>query len=140
MKSIYVVDCSFVAAFFLQEKEGTRFEKLLLTSKENGEVIQVPALFELEIFNVFLMAMRQGRITREAAREMRLDLAALGIESQSSSNARSLETIFELADRHDLTCYEAAYLELAIRRGGKLKTLDRDLLKLQKVYPWISNA
>jgi len=135
MKESCVVDCSFVAAFFLQESTGDRFENIL----REGALIQVPVLFHVEILNVFLMAMRQGRICREDARAMRMDLAALQIETVPGVSGRTEEAIFELADRHEISCYDAAYLEAALRTGGVLKTLDKDLLKLGNVYPWISD-
>jgi len=140
MGKTYVVDCSFVAAFFLQEDEGHRFEKVLQDCKTNNSLIQAPSLFGIEISNVFLMAMRRKRISREAAREMRLDLEALGLEIHFMLEPKNLETVFELADRHKLTCYDATYLELAIRTDSELKTLDKDLLKLRELFPCISDV
>jgi predicted nucleic acid-binding protein len=134
-----VVDSSFVAAFLLQEEKGKRFEKVFKECKKKGRLILVPGLFTMEVNNIFLMAVRRDRISRENAREIRMDLEAFGFQTVHLTESKSIETIYELAENHQLTYYDATYLELAIRTNSELKTLDKDLLKLRKLFPFISD-
>ena len=87
----------------------------------------VPGLWRLEIANVLEMGVRRGR--HDAAfREMTLaDLALLSIQVDPHTNDRAWGATIRLAERHRLTVYDAAYLELALRRGLPLATLDREL-------------
>jgi predicted nucleic acid-binding protein len=81
----------------------------------------------LEIANVLEMGVRRGR--HDAAfREVTLaDLALLSIQVDPHTNDRAWGATIRLAERHRLTVYDAAYLELALRRGLPLATLDREL-------------
>ena len=87
----------------------------------------VPGLWRLEIANVLEMSVRRG--SHDAAfREMTLaDLALLPIQVDPDTNDRAWGATIRLAERHRLTVYDAAYLELALRRGLPLATLDREL-------------
>ena len=57
------------------------------------------------------------------------------IEGEIREDAQ--RNIILLAREFDLTAYDAAYLELAIRLDSKLATLDADLLKLKRIFNWI---
>lgn len=87
----------------------------------------VSGLWRLEIANVLEMGVRRGR--HDAAfREMTLaDLALLSIQVDPHTNDQAWGATIRLAERHRLTVYDAAYLELALRRGLPLATLDREL-------------
>ncbi|MHB1104092.1 MAG: type II toxin-antitoxin system VapC family toxin [Devosia sp.] len=50
----------------------------------------------------------------------------LPIEIDIAGN-ENMPTISALSDRHDLTVYDAAYLELALRKELALATLDKEL-------------
>ncbi|MHB1934956.1 MAG: type II toxin-antitoxin system VapC family toxin [Acidobacteriaceae bacterium] len=87
----------------------------------------VPSHWRLEIANVLEMGVRRGR-HNAAFREMTLaDLALLPIQVDPDTNDRAWGATVGLAERHRLTVYDAAYLELALRRGLPLATLDREL-------------
>ncbi len=55
------------------------------------------------------------------------DLSRLGIVADQETDKYAWFTTMRLADRHKLTLYDAAYLELAQRLGLPLATLDEDL-------------
>jgi predicted nucleic acid-binding protein len=55
------------------------------------------------------------------------DLALLPIQVDPETNRHAWGATMRLAERHKLTVYDAAYLELAQRRGLPLATLDKDL-------------
>jgi hypothetical protein len=119
-----VVDASVSAAWFLPE-EATAFTEAALVATAHGEV-WVPALWWLEIGNLLLTAQRRRRI--DAAKRAELVLAAEGLRLRVDRVPVALGSIDALADRHGLTSYDAAYLELAVRRRLPLATLDKALL------------
>ena len=87
----------------------------------------VPALWRLEIANVLEMGVRKGR-SDAAFREAALaDLAALPITVDQETDRQAWGATTELAARHRLTLYDAAYLELARRRCLPLATLESEL-------------
>ncbi len=87
----------------------------------------VPALWRLEIANVLEMGVRKGR-SDAAFRDAALsDLALLPITVDPETDRQAWGTTAKLAARHRLTLYDAAYLELARRRGLPLATLDNEL-------------
>jgi predicted nucleic acid-binding protein len=87
----------------------------------------VPAIWRLEVANVLEMGVRRGR-TKAAFRDAVLaDLALLPISVDPETDRQAWGATARLAARHRLTLYDAAYLELAKRRGLPLATLDMEL-------------
>ncbi len=76
-----------------------------------------------------MIAVRRGRISREKANRFFLDLRALPIRIDPESGGSVFDQVFRLAEQYSLTIYDAGCLELAIREGLPLATLDNDLRK-----------
>ncbi len=92
----------------------------------NGNAF-VPALWRLEVANSLQMSIRRRRIDA-AFRDAALgDLAMLNITTDPDTDVFAWSTTLQLASAYRLTVYDAAYLELALRRGLPLATLDREL-------------
>ena len=85
----------------------------------------VPALWLLETANLLLSTQRRRRITADKRKELANAAAALRITIDRQ--LVSVTTLDELGSRHALSAYDAAYLELAIRRGLPLATSDKAL-------------
>ena len=77
--------------------------------------------------NILIAAERRGRITTELAEEFLSDLRELSVTVEPPDIVLTFDNIRQLARKHKLTAYDAAYLELAIRKGIPLVTLDIDL-------------
>jgi predicted nucleic acid-binding protein len=88
-----------------------------------------PAHYPLEVANGLLTALRRGRLTPDQAAAAVVALATIPIEIDSETPGRILDGIWELAARHRLTIYDAAYLDLAIRRQLPLASLDDSLAR-----------
>jgi predicted nucleic acid-binding protein len=118
-----VVDASVTLPWFLHD-ERTAFTDAVFAGV--GEIeYWVPALWRLEFPNALLIAERRRRIDRQTRLEA-LDLAgALGLRVDAV--AVDMRVISTLAERHGLSTYDAAYLELALREGLDLITVDRTL-------------
>lgn len=93
----------------------------------------VPAHFHLEVGNGLLSGLRRGRLTADQARTAIVALGALPIEVDLDTPGRAFSESWPLAAQHGLTTYDAAYLELAIRRGLPLATLDERLASAARV-------
>jgi predicted nucleic acid-binding protein len=87
----------------------------------------VPALWRLEVANVLEMGVRKRRSSASFRDAALADLAQLPIAVDPETDRQAWGPIAKLAARHRLTVYDAAYLELARRRGLPLATLDQDL-------------
>lgn len=120
-----VVDASVGAAWFLPD-EATPDTEAVLQATATLDV-WVPALWLLEIGNLLLSAQRRKRITAEKLRELATAASALRIHVDREPV--TITTMDEIAARHGLTAYDAAYLELALRRALPLATRDDALLR-----------
>ncbi len=119
-----VVDASVSAAWFLPD-EATELTEAALQATATMD-IWVPALWLLEIGNLLLSAQRRKRIDDGKRRE--LVSAAAALRLRVDREPVSMVDLDALAAHHHLTVYDAAYLELALRRRLPLATLDTALL------------
>jgi predicted nucleic acid-binding protein len=120
-----VVDAS-IALTWCFEDEVTEATEAIGT-RVDSEGAVVPDLWRLEVANALMLAERRGRLKRSNM-EQRLELlAALPIAIDANTASRTWTDTLLLARAERLTLYDAAYLELAIRRDVELATLDRDL-------------
>jgi predicted nucleic acid-binding protein len=87
----------------------------------------VPSVWPLEVGNVLLMAERQKRISAEQRHQAVYTLSELPINVDPMTSHHAWQETMELAERYKLTLYDAAYLELALRRSLPLATLDKSL-------------
>jgi predicted nucleic acid-binding protein len=87
----------------------------------------VPSIWHLEVANAVLMGERRRRSTEAQAAKWLSYLGSLPIAVDDQTNDRAWGEILSLARAHHLSAYDAAYLELALRRGLPLATLDNRL-------------
>ena len=87
----------------------------------------VPSLWKLEVANALHCSAVHGSRDADFVARSLADLETLPIAIDSQTEARAWNDTLELARRHKLTLYDAAYLELAVRRGLPLATLDGEL-------------
>jgi predicted nucleic acid-binding protein len=123
-RQAFVVDASVSAAWFLPQEATAQTEAALQATTTHE--VWVPALWLLEVGNLLLSAQRRKRITADKRRE--LVAAASALLLQVDREPVAITALDELAARHGLSAYDAAYLELAIRRRLPLATLDEALL------------
>jgi predicted nucleic acid-binding protein len=87
----------------------------------------VPSLWRLEVANSLEMGARRGRIGTAFRDATLADLELLPIQTDTETEKHAWRATLLLSERHRLTVYDAAYLELAMRRRLPLATLDREL-------------
>lgn len=92
----------------------------------------VPATWGLEVANVIAKAEEKALVTEARSGAFLEMLEDVDIEVDSATFAHALSDTLQLARRYKLSSYDASYLELALRLGLPLATLDEDLQKATK--------
>jgi predicted nucleic acid-binding protein len=122
---VLVLDASVALAAVLPEANSAAAETILGQVVDGGAV--VPMLWRLEVGNALLIAERRGTIGIGDHKSLIGSLAALPIVADVETSARAWRETIELAARHRSTLYDAAYLELCVRRSLPLATFDAAL-------------
>ena len=117
-----VLDNSIVMAWSFED-ETDEYADAVLDSLATARAI-VPALWPLKVANALLMGERRKRSTEVETLRWTGILASLPISIDGETNAHAWSDTLHLARGHNLSAYDAAYLELAIRRGLPLATID----------------
>ncbi len=127
----WVLDASMALAWALPGEGALRAEEFLmgLTAED---VLWVPPLWWYEVSNALVVAERRGRITEAVRSEIMGLYGKLPLRTDSSFGSDFALRLQSLAQRYGLSGYDAAYLELALRIGAGLATLDRSLLQAAK--------
>lgn len=120
-----VLDSSTTLAWIYADERTDTVQKILFWVSERGA--WVPAIWRLEIANALEMGIRRRRIDGAFRDAMLSDLSSLPIRIDKETNTHAWGATLRLAGKHRLTLYDAAYLEVARRRGLPLATLDREL-------------
>ena len=127
MNQRFVLDASLTLTWAFTN-EATPFTAHVLDSLKTTHAV-TPALWPFEVTNALLDAERRGRINAVQQVEFLERLRLLPIHIEHRPAAWLGHQKLPLARTHRLTAYDAAYLELAIREGLPLATLDGDLRK-----------
>jgi predicted nucleic acid-binding protein len=93
---------------------------------------RVPMTWGLEVANVIAKAEEKSLVTEARSGAFLEMLEDLEIEVDAATFAHALSDTLQLARRYKLSAYDASYLELALRLGLPLATLDEDLQKAAK--------
>jgi predicted nucleic acid-binding protein len=126
--AVFVVDASAALAWCFED-EASNLSDGLLERLRQGDQILVPAHWPTEVLNGLLVAARRKRIRADQPVLFWDELVRLPIEMEPPIAASQAKNILALGEKHNLTVYDAAYLELAQRRQLHLGTLDADLRK-----------
>jgi len=128
-----VIDAQ-AALGWLFEDEASEAKDKLLEALKTGDEAHVPSLFPYEVANVLKVneAKKPPRLTQARSDRFLKDLAALPIVVDSESTRQTWGRTLALARQHNLTAYDAAYLELALRLAVPLATEDEALAEAAK--------
>ena len=116
-----VVDCSYMMASIFTDEESSEIEW------ENYHLV-VPSIFFLECSNVLYTSFIKKRISEDNKNDYFRLLRQLPVTvDTSSASSDSVYAIHQLMVMHQLTSYDASYLELALRLHAPIGTHDRQL-------------
>jgi predicted nucleic acid-binding protein len=126
----FVLDNSVAMRWLLASNKASdqRYAELVLKSLVDAEVL-VPNLWHLEAANVLLNATNRKQIEISEVERFTAQLENLPITVDTLTANQVFGHTISLARAYRLSSYDAAYLELALREGLPLASLDKDLLK-----------
>jgi predicted nucleic acid-binding protein len=130
MTSSYVVDASVAMAWCFLDEATTATRTLY--HELSKVTLAVPAWWYIELTNVLYLAEKRGRIPIERVAEFVLFVNGLQLEIDDLAPVRAFNHLLPLCRLHNLTSYDAMYLDLAQRRKLPLATLDEPLRKAAK--------
>lgn len=119
-----VIDASVVAAWHFPDERSAEGDSIM--TRLESDSARMPILWWFEVRNVLLIGERRRRTLREHSERFLDFLRGLPIEIAPLPDEL---TVLRLARRHQLSFYDAAYLELAQRESIALATLDRALAR-----------
>ena len=126
----WIVDASVTLNWYLADEADRQYSISIFQSISKRQIC-VPSLWPYEIANVLLVAHRRGRIpvdrieqVLEAIAEFEPQIVQFGFDAA--------KRLGKLALQHQLTVYDAAYLDLALRTGFPIATQDKALVTAMK--------
>jgi predicted nucleic acid-binding protein len=129
----FVLDNSVAMRWHLESEKAAdqQYAEAVLVSLTESEAL-VPNLWHLEATNVLLGAEQRGDTTTGEIERFIAQLENLPLHVDPLTASHSFNRIMTLARAYKLSSYDAAYLELAIREGLSIATLDNGLGKAAK--------
>lgn len=121
----FVLDALTTLTWYFEDEVTPAADALMDRMEREGAV--VPPLWRYEVVNGFQTAIRRRRIDRVYRDASLAELRRMPITIDRGGEDEAWADALDLADRFGLTVYDAAYLELAHRRGLPLATGDDKL-------------
>lgn len=122
---MFVVDASITLAWCFTDESSPHADEVL--GRLGHDEAVAPAIWPLEVANGLLTAERRGRLDAAEMPRLRELLVALPVRVETVLLADALGRVLDAARTLELTAYDAAYLDLAARRGLAIATLDQRL-------------
>ncbi len=123
MSGGFVADAS-IAVAWVHPAQETPQTRLLLQSVHDGAPIEVPAIWPLEISNALLVLVRRKKLLNTERQIALAALQTLAVKLDYEMSMLAFTKLSVIAEKHQLSVYDAAYFELAQRR--KLPLACRD--------------
>lgn len=123
-----VIDASATLAWLFGETKPSRKEVKVLQEYR----LIAPSLWKIEVANAILVNERRKKITEAQGMRYLSILESLAIEIMLPAANQNVEQLAAFARPHQLTAYDAVYLELAVVTGLPLYTRDRNLQQAAK--------
>lgn len=128
MTRAFVADAS-VAIGWVHPAQATTHTAAMLDAIAAGATLEVPALWPLEVANALTVLQRRRKLTEDERQEGLGWLRSLPLRVDQEMAVLAFSRLSELASAHQLSVYDAAYLELAQRRRLVLGCKDGPLRK-----------
>jgi predicted nucleic acid-binding protein len=120
-----VVDASTALAWCFPDETSEHADAILAALE--GKTLLVPAVWGLEIANAILVGERKNRLRQPEIRRFTTLLESLPLVQDAQPVGEYVSEVLPLAREYRLSAYDAAYLELSMRHGAPLATLDAKL-------------
>jgi predicted nucleic acid-binding protein len=126
-----VVDASVALAWCFPDEASDYADSVLLALEH--QTVFVPAIWPVEVTNALLVGERRKRIRPTDVRRFVELIKGINIYEDVQPVADAVSNILPLARDYSLSAYDAAYLDVAVRREIPLATLDGDLQKAARL-------
>ena len=120
-----VIDASVALAWCFPDEASDYADGVLVALE--GQTIIVPAIWPLEVANALIVGERRKRIRLPEVRRFVELLKGLDIVVDAQPVADTMSNILPVAREYDLSSYDSAYLDAAVRQDIPLATLDAAL-------------
>jgi predicted nucleic acid-binding protein len=130
MSEDFVIDTSVVMSWCFKD-ETNRYADGILDFLEEATAM-APSIWPLEVGNVLLVAERKKRLSEADSMRFVTLLSELPIIVEQEPPERMMHKVLMLAREHKLSSYDASYLDLAMRKGLSIATIDKNLVAAAK--------
>jgi predicted nucleic acid-binding protein len=131
MSESFVVDNSIVMSWCFKD-ETNQYADAVLERLSEGTAF-VPSIWPLEVVNVLLVAERKKRLSKAGSVRFLTLLSQLPIIVEHGRPERIMMDLLALARVNNLSSYDASYLDLSMRKGLPIATLDTRLIEAVKM-------
>ena len=121
----FVLDASVAVAWCLDDESGRYADQVYKSFKSATALVS--CIWPLEVSNAVQVAQRRNRVARVKILEMLGILERLPITVAGAPTSRELRRLYSLAEEHAVSVYDASYLDLCLKLGLPLATLDARL-------------
>ncbi len=126
MEELFVIDNSVVMSWCFND-EANEYADAVLEKLMAARAV-VPAIWPLEVVNVLLVAERKERLKQADSSRFLALLLQLPIETENEWSQEAMPGLLALGRNLGLSSYDISYLDLAVRKGCPLATLDQKLI------------
>ena len=124
--AVFVLDAS-VSLAWCFEDETTDEIKQLFERLSSGDSAAVPAHWPIEVSNGLLVAQRRKRISPNSRSQYWDQFFDLPIYVDLPLTLNDVNRVLAISEKHGLTTYDGAYVDLALRRSAGLVSLDASM-------------
>ena len=127
MTKHFVIDNSVVMSWCFKDETNKYADAILHRLSE--ATVFVPSIWPLEVVNVLLVAERKRRLSEADSTRFITLLTQLPIVVEVGHSERSMKELLIFARANKLSSYDASYLDLAMKSGYPIATLDIKLIQ-----------
>ena len=124
----FVLDASVTASWAFRDEQHPHAD--LALERIRADQALAPSLWWFDVRNILIVSERRKRLREAETAAFLRDLATLGVDLDLTPETNE---VLRLARIHHLSVYDAAYLELALRKNTPLATLDTDLVRAARI-------
>ena len=125
MMNSFVVDNSVVMSWCFKDETNKYGDAVLNRLAESTAI--VPPIWPLEVVNMLLVAERRNRLKQVDSVRFITLLSQLPIVVEHEGPEKKMKDLLALGRANNLSSYDAAYLDLSMRKDCPIATLDKKL-------------
>lgn len=122
----FVVDASFALAYLLPDEESPESDKFILKYRNQEIKLISSAIFNLEVLNGLTAAKLSKRVKDQQCLDLAKRFMKIGVVCEDIDDYE----VFLLAQKINLSVYDASYVWLAKSKNVSLLSVDKRMKKL----------